>query len=80
MQHENSYTVLEKKITEVIKEQNEIVKNNQAQLVTRAFFFSDEDIMEKLKTLDLDYIMSYNTIQRRTFLFSAVSYGRQDLV
>lgn len=46
----------------------------------REYLFTDEDVMQRFKELSVLDLMSYNTMHRRTFLFSAVTYGKTDIV
>jgi hypothetical protein len=48
--------------------------------VKREFLFTDDDVFQKMKELNATDLMSYNTLHRRTFLFSVVVYGKVDLV
>jgi hypothetical protein len=87
LQHRNDYIDVEGGVAPIdaneedyVEKEDETSKKKVLKKVTRSFLFTDDDIMQKFKELSVADLMSYNTVHRRTLLFSVVIYGKVDIV
>lgn len=80
-QHYNSYTEIPSDLlSSAILLDNYKDRNGVPSTLKRDFIYSDEDTTLKIKETKIKDLFSYNTLQRRTFFYSAVLYGKVTIV